>query len=506
MGVTSAWPNAETSREFVGWLSTQDQEVLEAHVSCVLRHILHPQGVTNWAGDFTNIPSIPARGQDGICLVSLKTVRHNPVYLSDASDIQVDIGKAIVQRDSRVRLVVDHVPEVRRPISQRLRELGVRSLREALKEPERVVGSGDTTVVGEEISSRFRELRSPAFRRMFEKRLSKLGVEAELLRRDWHDRLSHVKTISVANSVSASYLLRNKSYVVETGAGFDSSSGIFWMRRDHCTNPSSLYETVAKQLVFKWEARPIELLALERAVTLEVTEQSFGRPIIEGRDFAESARPEDADGFEQEVEEHSELGEAVFGHSPWKPDEKRNTPTPGPIESQVARVGWRAAGRGGTARSDVGNDRSDPSPELEREHIESLKRQHYASHCQMCLCERSPKILAPNGSYIEWEEVRRRVVEAHHVDLKSAGGARHAGNLILLCKLHHDNFGRRLTSLAIVSALQNRSERHMIQFEVDTNVKGRKIQLEISDTGEIVRLFFTDYHANYWLEHGRLLN
>ena len=50
----------------------------------------------------------------------------------------------------------------------------------------------------------------------------------------------------------------------------------------------------------------------------------------------------------------------------------------------------------------------------------------------MCLCERTPRELAPPGSYIQWEEVRRRVVEAHHVDLKSAGGARHAGNLILL--------------------------------------------------------------------------
>src|SRR5207249_9198612 len=86
-----------------------------------------------------------------------------------------------------------------------------------------------------------------------------------------------------------------------------------------------------------------------------------------------------------------------------------------------------------------------PVPELEKEHIEALKRDHYASHCQICLCERSPQELAPTGSYIEWEEVRRRVVEAHHLDLKSAGGVRHAGNLILLCKLHHDNFGRRLT-------------------------------------------------------------
>ncbi len=56
-----------------------------------------------------------------------------------------------------------------------------------------------------------------------------------------------------------------------------------------------------------------------------------------------------------------------------------------------------------------------------------------------CVCASArTQVLASPDSYIQWEEVCRRVVEAHHVDLKSAGGARHAGNLILLCKFHHD--------------------------------------------------------------------
>jgi hypothetical protein len=113
----------------------------------------------------------------------------------------------------------------------------------------------------------------------------------------------------------------------------------------------------------------------------------------------------------------------------------------------------------------------------------------------MCLCERTPQVLAPPGSYIQWEEVRRRVVEAHHVDLKSAGGARHAGNLILLCKFHHDNFERRLTRAAITEALQGDIVQKVVRFGADgeavTAVEGRKIELTIPDSGEALEIFFT---------------
>ena len=127
----------------------------------------------------------------------------------------------------------------------------------------------------------------------------------------------------------------------------------------------------------------------------------------------------------------------------------------------------------------------------------------------MCLCERTPRELAPPGSYIQWEEVRRRVIEAHHVDLKSAGGARHAGNLIVLCKLHHDNYGRRLTRAAVTEALQGDTEYKVVRFGLDgeavTEVGGRQIDLIIPDTGEVVEIFFTTQHADYWLSQARPL-
>lgn len=79
----------------------------------------------------------------------------------------------------------------------------------------------------------------------------------------------------------------------------------------------------------------------------------------------------------------------------------------------------------------------------------------------------------------------------------------HAGNLILLCKFHHDNYGRRLTRTAITQALQGDNVDNDVRFGADGDavkeVKGRQTQLEIPDTGEVVKIFFTVPHSDYWL-------
>jgi hypothetical protein len=320
--------------------------------------------------------------------------------------------------------------------------------------------------------------------------------------------------IRFADIVEARYRFRGRLYTVQAGGGFDPESGTFWMKSDHSVGLSSLYEAIAAQLVFKPAARPVHCLALERALILEISDPSYGRPhgTAPESGYEEAANPDGTDtdrGPEDEPGDgDADLGEAVFGHSPFEPDASRNTPNPGPISSSPSATS-RRSGRGGASGGSGSNSETKPAPELEQEHIEALKRSHYASHCQMCLCERTPRELAPPRSYIQWEEVRRRVVEAHHVDLKSAGGARQAGNLILLCKLHHDNYGRRLTRAAITESLQGDTVDKVIRFGVDgeavTEVEGRQIEVMIRDTGEVVKIFFTDQHADYWLSQARPL-
>ena len=311
------------------------------------------------------------------------------------------------------------------------------------------------------------------------------------MRRDWHDRLSRVSDFRFADQVHASYRFRRKFYRDEVDAGFDAKSQIFWMRRERRTKPSSLYEAVAKQLVFTSTARPIDLLALERTLEFEVNDPSFGRPTGTETDAIDDTITEKDDGrIEHTDGADSEPGEAVLGHSPFDPDASRNVPKPSPIPRNSARVSRRPSQPSGSARQGEYEGDSQPPPALEPEHIQALKGDHYASHCQICLCLRSPKELAPDGSYVQWEEVRRRIVEAHHVDPKSGGGARHAGNLVLLCKVHHDNYGRRLSRAAVTAALRNNSKELYIDFGMHSRVQGKYIELTIPDSRDVVQLFF----------------
>ena len=82
----------------------------------------------------------------------------------------------------------------------------------------------------------------------------------------------------IADDVHATYRFRRRHYRDEVNAGFDAESRIFWMRRDRRSKLRTLYEAVAKQLIFTSQARPIDLLAIERALEIQVNDPSYGRP------------------------------------------------------------------------------------------------------------------------------------------------------------------------------------------------------------------------------------
>ena len=496
VGVTSAVPDLQTSHDFFEWLSAQNETVLLRHIPCVLRHILHRDGPTQWSPTFTDTPCIPVRSRRGVRLVSSRTARRTPIFLPDAGGI----GDTVIHADPAVSLAIDRAREVTEPISDRLLDLGVGSLRTTLNEPVDVAGVGEIAAADDDILTRFRALLSRQFRRTLRKRLNDLGVEPELLRRDWHDRLSRIAEFRFADAVHARYRFRRRLYRDDVDAGFDVKSRVFWMRRDRRIKLRTLYESVAKQLVFISEARPIDLLALERALEIQVDDPNFSLPTDTQVDAIDDDITEKDDGRIEDTDDvDSEPGEALHGHSPFTPDATRNIPNPRPIPTNAEGRTRRPSPPNDPARQDQDERDSQSAPAFETEQTKALKGGHYASHCQMCLCLRSPWELAPDGSYVEWEEVRRRIVEAHHVDPKSGGGARHAGNLILLCKLHHDNYGRRLSRPAVTAALRSNSKEMYVDFGMDSRVKGRRVELTISDTDEVVTLFFTDYHAAYWL-------
>ena len=497
IGVTSDLPNPVTSRDFFEWLSKQDTKILKRHVSCILRHILYFHERDHWAETFTNVPFIPIRSREGLQLISLSKVRRrSPVYLPDV----VDLGEMVIARDPRVTLAIVEVDEVNRPISEPLKRFGVKSLREAIGEPEYVTGLGNVKQASLTSFDRFKDMHSQNFRKTFKKRLNSLGVESDLLRQDWHARLSRIKKIQITDRVIAHYRFWGKLYQVEVDAGFDPKSNTFLIKQGHETHLHVVYEAIAKQLIFNISAQPIHHMALERALESEIQRQSFGRPSPAAL-FSED--DEDAPYGDDEVtDDAAESGEAVQGHSPFEPDPKRNIPDPNPILIPSKSTSPRSdqKKRHEVSSIDVDNHKT----KTERQHIETLKREHYASHCQMCLCKNPPQKLAPIESYIEWEEVRRKVMVAHHVDLKSAGGARHAGNLILLCTLHHENYGRRLTRTAVTNALRSKRKDKMLHFgsssDTSQEVRGQSVEIMIPDTGEVIEVFFTNDHAKFWCE------
>ena len=505
-GVTSGLPNGDTSRAFFKWLSTQNEKTLNQHIPCVVRHILHREGPRDWADSFTDIPFIPVKSRNGLELVSKQTMLKGPVYLRDAGVIE----DSIIKKDPRVLLVIERVKEVTHPITEQLRGLGVRSLREALKEPKHVFGVDNILQAPDIMIDVLQGLSNTKIRSTFQKRLVGLGVESDLIRHDWYDRLGRIKNLQVADEVEASYRFKGKDYRIGVDGGFDPGSGVFWIKNDGGDGPGKLYKEIAKRLVFKPAAQPIHHFALEHAVSMEINNPSFSRasPPSGSSDFDIYADSLvwDEKGEGQEIVSNGETTEAIHGHSPFQPDVSRNLPKPSPIPNNPInnpshRENWSSEG---TSSEDDGGP--GPTPVIEKVHVKLLKLEHYASHCQMCLCERPPQELAPEGSYIFAEEVRRRIVHAHHVDLKSAGGARHAGNLLLLCKLHHDNLGPRLTRKGITVALQGKVEKQAIKFGPETEVMGQQIEYVIPDTGEVIRLFFTDHHAKFWLAEGRVID
>src|SRR5207245_919775 len=87
-----------------------------------------------------------------------------------------------------------------------------------------------------------------------------------------------------------------------------------------------------------------------------------------------------------------------------------------------------------------------------------------------------------------------------------AGGARNAGNLILLCHFHHHQLGDALSRDLLTDALRNATKKRQIEFRSSTTKRANRALLEgyfvavcPPSLGVVVNFFFTSAHAEYWL-------
>ena len=106
----------------------------------------------------------------------------------------------------------------------------MRPLREVVGEPQRAAGEKDVREAPQRLAEMLGILRSRKLPRTLTKRLVELGVDTELVRRDWQDRISKIGALRSARDVHATYGLRGRRYRVPVDAGFDPASGIFWIK------------------------------------------------------------------------------------------------------------------------------------------------------------------------------------------------------------------------------------------------------------------------------------
>ena len=491
VGVVGGTPDAKNSREFFRWLASQDTDVIARHADQILRHVNHDSGPCTWCDEFPQIPFIIVEvDRDRIRLVTQAdaTKRRSKVVIPDFEELEEEIRNIPTKRP--VEMAIVERRQVTTPVTARLRELGLRTLSDYVGEPVGAVGTGKTNLLPSNFDFKriLDSLQSGLKGRQLQKRLAKLDLDApeSTLRSNWRERLGVVQDIRTADSVTAIYSLGRKRFSVPVDGKLDKVSGTLWLRSD--TDLRTVFFDVIADHVFE---RPKKYYGsvLDQAYKMEMRERD---PLV----YANGVQPPEEVDNDAPTCQHagdSSLAATLAVHPMPKPDPSKNVPAPGPIPR-----GDGVIRRGSRSRRASNRPRSAD----ENVQIADLKEKQYAWHCQACLAEAEPKTLAPPSSYVEGSENRRRIIEAQHCDHVNAGGARHAGNILLLCHYHHGALGDAVTRTEVTRALGQGSNRRLT-FNADNGVsnsiRGKIITVQPPQRQTPVSLFFTREHADYWL-------
>ena len=451
VGVVAGEPDLSSSRHFFEWLRLQPAETIAIHADQVLRHIQHRSGPPSWESTYPAVPFIPVEGSDGqIRLVtkSEATKRRTRIVIPDFEPLQDRIRASEGNRPAELAIVESR--GVREPITAELQGLGLQSLKELAREPVSVIGEGNSgEPSGLYILQALDALKSGAKGQELPKRLDRLDLNKSQnkLRSNWRERLSGVKSVKTADTVTAKYRLSRREFPVETPGRLDRESETLWLRSGPDME-ESFFDVIA-DLIFE---QPQQYLGtvLQRAYKMELRERN-------PRLMPEEDRPQDEPNMD-EPEHSGDLTSTTGTHPIPIPDSSKNFPSPSPIPS--SSVGSRNLGI--TAKTN--SNRTQPADELAQ--VANLKEKQYAWHCQACLSVAEPKTLAPTSSYAYLHQNRRQIMEAHHCDQVVAGGARHAGNLLLLCNFHHHFLGDAVSREEVVRSFHSMVD-HVVAFQSD---------------------------------------
>ena len=316
------------------------------------------------------------------------------------------------------------------------------------------------------------------------------------LRHHWKDRLTKIRYILLSPSLSATFKLQGRNFEVSIPSGFDVGTSTILISENE-GDIDDLFYSVISDLVFEHPPTYISS-PLQQAIEKDFNDNSIVVPKVK---FA--SEEEGDDNLLDEIDEEI-IGEVKETHTSTIIDPQKNLPQIKPIteESALSYSTKSKISKGNSIRGK--GVQSKIKSKIEKIHILELKSVQYAWHCQICLAEKTPGDLAPVGSYVEFSAFRSKLIEAHHLDQVHAGGARHAGNILLMCQKHHNLLGDKLSRQAITEELKGEIKSMVIEFKSEDDtvlIDGRVIRIMVQSIGEDLRCFFTHAHAETWLNN-----
>ena len=488
VGVVAGQPDAKSSRLFFEWLRLKSAETIANHTDQILRQIQHSAGPRSWESTYPAVPFIPVEGSDGRVRLVTKaeaTRRETRIVIPDFEPLEDRIRAS--EGNGPAELAIVESVNMTEPITAELLELGLQSLRELAREPVSVIGEGNA---GEPTGLHFLRaldaLKSGARGRQLPKRLDRLDLNKnqKKLRSNRRERLSGIKSVKTADSVTARYRLFRRDFLIDTSGRLDTESGTLWLRSG--PDMEEIFFDVVADLIFEHPQRYLGSV-LQRAYKMELRERN-------PRLIPDDDEPHD-ELDDNEPEYSGDLTSTIGNHPIPSPDPSKNFPRPGPIPSSSGRS------RNSSNATRTNSNRAQPSDE--RAQIEDLKERQYAWHCQACLSGAEPQTLAPTSSYAFLHQNRRQIMESHHCDQVEAGGARHAGNLLVLCNFHHRSLGDAVSRGEVIRSFRSGVDHEIIFSSAGGNnqtVSGKLVVVHPPQRGYPVSLFFTSEHLEYWVK------
>ncbi|PPK78259.1 hypothetical protein B0F87_101641 [Methylobacter tundripaludum] len=495
-GVVRQALREELSRSFFDWISKQNKVRQKNHLPQIIRHWGEKRhGPSKWVQKTPAIPCIPVYGSvvDFELLSYEKaTSGRSTIFLPDFREIQ---DKLIVDNPS-TRLVIISIKGVMDSVLDVMREIGVPSLRAKTGRPIKILTSGGVVENDQQLEALLSLAQSKAVMKYLTHTLQEYDVPVSALRRDWRRRLEALAGTRVADRLSALYSVLKNEYEVESDGGVDELTQLLCIDRK-ADRKLAFYNSLAEHC-FSENSSPLWAYGLLRAI------ESRYQPTIFDFNVDLNGASEGGEESEPDLEDRVTQAPPQKGHG-LSPDRlEPAVPRPESLGdiSDETKLSGKKRNPGTGNRSTASTDNRRHSIE-EEEQILELKKNHYAWHCQACLGQYNAIIAAPPHSYVYLPSIRRKLIEAHHVQHLQNKGAIGAKNLVVLCTFHHDHFGDRLSTKAIKDALiiaQRVTKEFPSNAGGTTSIKqnGLLAEIKLDSAENSALLFFTLQHADAW--------